>query len=102
MAGSQGNVAGSAEREGRLQRARSAAREFCHHFGFPQEYIDRLSASPIQEPLIIERNGSPVEVFRWLGHGRGATYVQVELSTKTDDVTVYGAFKDREYGPWKP
>ncbi len=33
---------------------------------------------------------------------RGAPYVQTELATKTDDITVYGAFKDRECGPWKP
>jgi hypothetical protein len=102
MEGSREDAAGSAEHESRLQRARSVAREFCRHFGYPQEYLDRLNADPIQKPLIIERNGSSVEIYRWLGHGRGATYVQVELSTKTDDVTVYGAFQDREYGPWKP
>jgi len=86
----------------RLERARTAALEFCHHFGFPQNYIDRIKGNPIQKPLVIERNGKPVEVFRWLGHGRGESYVQVELGTKTDEITVYGALSDREFGPWSP
>lgn len=86
----------------RLERARAAAREFCRRFKFQQADIDRLDGSPIQLPLIIERSGAPVEVFRWLGHGRGASYVQVELGTETDDITVYGAVQDREFGPWKP
>jgi hypothetical protein len=86
----------------RLDRARAAARRFCREFGFPQYDIDRLEGDPIQPPLVIDRNGHPVEVFRWLGHGRGAPYVQVELGTETADVTVYGAARDQEFGPWKP
>jgi hypothetical protein len=95
-------AARSAEAENRLERARAAAREFCRHFGFPQQYLDQLKGNPIQRPLIIEKSGVPVEVFRWLGHGRGAPYVQVELDTKTDELTVYGSFNDREFGQWKP
>lgn len=104
MSGTQNDAAGSAEGEQttRLERARAAARGFCRHFEFPPEYINQLDGNPIQKPLVIERNGSQVEVFRWLGHGRGAPYVQVELGNKTDEITVYGAFKDREFGPWKP
>ena len=86
----------------RLERARAAARAFCRHFKFQEAAINQIDGDPIQPPLIFERSGSPVEVFRWLGHGRGASYVQVELSTETKDITVYGAVQDREFGPWKP
>jgi len=104
MSGAQEDAARSAEGKEPtgLERARTAARRFCLHFQFPQEHINRLDGDPIQKPLIIERNGSQIEVFRWLGHGRGESYVQVELDIKTNEITVYGAFKDREFGPWKP
>jgi hypothetical protein len=94
--------AGSAEARSRLERARAAARKFCLHFGFPEQYLDQLNGDPIQKPLTIEKSGVSVEVFRWLGHGRGASYVQVELDTETDELKVYGALKDREFGPWTP
>ena len=91
-----------AEEARRLERARAAAREFCWRFGLPKRYLDQLEAPPIQQPLVIERDGRPVQVFRWLGHGRGAPILQVELGTTTADVTVYGGFNDREFGPWTP
>jgi hypothetical protein len=86
----------------RIEQARAAARAFCRHFKFRESAISQLDGTPIQPPLLLERSGSPVEVFRWLGHGRGASYVQVELGTGTDDITVYGAAQDHEFGPWKP
>lgn len=85
-----------------LERAREAARAFCRQFKFPQADIDRLDGQPIQQPLVIDRDGARVEVFRWLGHGRGAHYVQVELGAESGDLTVYGAHRDQEFGPWKP
>jgi hypothetical protein len=104
MSGSQDDTSLRAKREesARLEQARAAARKFCRHFDFPQKLLDRLVGDPIQKPLIIERNGTRVEVFRWLGHGRGAPYVQVEMGIKTPEIIVYGAFKDHEFGPWKP
>lgn len=103
MSGTQHEQKGSAHAEApaRLERARDAARKFCRHFEFPQKLIEQLKGSPIQKPLIIERDGTSVEVFRWLGHGRGATYVQAEVNIKTDEITVYGALGDHEFGPWK-
>ena len=86
----------------RLKQAREAARAFCRHFDYPQGDIDKLAGPPIQAPLVIEREGASVRVYRWLGHGRGATYVQVEISVPSGDVTVHGAIGDRGLGPWKP
>jgi hypothetical protein len=86
----------------RLKRARDAARAFCRHFGYAPADIDQLTGPPIQPPLTIERDGVSVEVYRWLGHGRGASYVQVELSIESGEVTVHGAIGDRGLGPWNP
>lgn len=89
------------EQTKRLERARAAAREFCRHFGFEKRYVDQLKGDPIQKPFVIERENAEVEVFRWLGNGRGAPYVQVELGMETDEASVYGGFDHREFGPWK-
>jgi hypothetical protein len=86
----------------RLKRAADAARAFCRHFEYPPADIDQISGRPIQPPLTIERDGVSIEVYRWLGHGRGASYVQVELSLESGEVTVHGAIGDRGLGPWKP
>ena len=102
MATNQDSAHGDNPEQTRLESARVAARAFCRHFAFPKSYVDRVEEDPIQKPLVIERKGTPVEVFRWLGHGRGEAYVQVELGVKTNEVTVYGALRDREFGPWKP
>jgi hypothetical protein len=103
MSGVQDNPPQIIDREQtkRLERARAAAREFCRHFGFTKHYVDQLKGNPIQKPLVIERESAKVEVFRWLGHGRGAPYVQVELCMERDEITVYGGFNHREFGPWK-
>ena len=85
----------------RLEKARRAAMDFALHFEFPSRYIEQLKGNPVQEPSVIDRDGVAVEVFRWLGHGRGDAYVQVEMSKNNDDVTVYGGFEHREFGPWK-
>ena len=84
-----------------LERARMAALDFCRHFEFPNHYVDQVKGEPIQEPLVLDRDGVSVEVFRWLGHGRGAAYVQVEVSRESNEITVYGGFEHREFGPWK-
>ena len=88
--------------EKRLKQARDAAKQFCRQFSFPQHYLERLEGDPIQKPLLIDREGVRVEVFRWLGHGRGAPYVQVELKIEGSHLTVYGGFKGHEFGPWEP
>lgn len=99
---SEGQEAAHAEQDlSHLERARVAAMSFCHRFGFSDGYLDQLNGSPIQEPLVIDRDGISVEVFRWLGHGRGEAYVQVELKKENDEVTVYGGFDHREFGPWE-
>lgn len=86
----------------RLERARAAAKLFCRQFGFPEQYAEQLEGDPIQNPLVIERGSQHFEVFRWLGHGRGAPIVQVELNLEDEALTVYGGFADQEFGPWQP
>lgn len=89
--------------EARLERARDAAVRFCRHFGCPPERLADLLGPPIRPPLVIEREGRLIEVYRWLGHGRGSTYVQVEIDLRNPgEITVHGALGDRGLGPWKP
>ncbi|MBI5160232.1 MAG: hypothetical protein HY996_02260 [Micrococcales bacterium] len=38
-------------------------------------------------------------VFRWLGNGRGAPIVQVEIAERDGSVVVYGGYAHRELGP---
>lgn len=86
----------------RLERARVAAEQFCRHFRYSEDQIEKLSGPPLRPPLVIEREGDLVEVYRWLGHGRGQSYVQVEIELGREALTVYGSRKDREFGPWQP
>ena len=86
----------------RLEKARNAAEEFCRKFAFAERYIEKLKNEPIQKPLLLDRDGRRVEVFRWLGHGRGAPIVQVEVGLDDHVVTVFGGPGDRELGPWSP
>ena len=104
MSNTQGDASQNAGRKAadRLERARAAAELFCQQFGFLEQYIEQLGGDPIQQPLVIERNERRVEVFRWLGHGRGAPVVQVEIDVEDNAVTVYGGFADQEFGPWQP
>jgi hypothetical protein len=88
--------------ERQLERARAAAVAFARHFGFPASALEQIDGSPIQSPLTIERNGVAVRVYRWLGHGRGANLVQVEVSEDGNAITVYGSLGDRAFGPWTP
>lgn len=90
------------ERPKRLEQARVMAKLFCQHFRFPGHHVGQLGGDPIQKPLVIERDGQLVEVYRWLGHGRGAPIVQVEINLEDNSVCVYGGFADQEFGPWRP
>jgi hypothetical protein len=85
----------------RLERARAAATAFCSAFGFPAEATRELQLPPVFPPVRIEREGVPVTAYRWLGGGRGAPYVQVELDD-AGDVVVHGNDGDQELGPWRP
>ena len=76
--------------------------EFCRKFGFPKEKLDELLGLPLDGPLLLERNGKQMEVFRWLGHGRGDYIVQCEIELTSGKVTVFGGFGHKEFGPWSP
>jgi hypothetical protein len=86
----------------RVARARVAAEQFGRQFGFSEPQLEALQGPPIQPPLVIERDGRRVEVYRWLGHGRGQSSIQVEIDLGNDAVTVYGSLGDRGLGPWYP
>ncbi len=85
-----------------LDRARAAAIAFARRFEFTATEIDRLAGPSLGEPIVLERDSDTVEVFRWLGNGRGQPIVQVEISRTTGEVTVYGGYEHREFGPWHP
>ena len=84
---------------GLLSRARAAARAYCrmHHYGDQ----DRLDGAPVLGPLTITRDGRTVNVYRWLGSGRGSDYVQVEVDSETGDITVSGAHGDEGLPTWQ-
>jgi hypothetical protein len=86
----------------RLVRARAAGEQFCRKFSFSEQQIKLLAGEPIQAPLMLRRDGRQVEVFRWLGHGRGSAIVQVEIGVTDDAVTVFGGLGHGELGPWTP
>lgn len=85
-----------------LAQVRKAAMEFCLKFGFPKEKQEELKGPPLEGPINLKRNGKQMKVFRWLGHGRGDYIVQCEIDIDTGQITVYGGFGHKEFGPWKP
>ena len=82
-----------------LARARSAAVAFARMRGYSTEQIDQIGAEPVLGPVTFDRDGATVTAFRWIGAGRGSTYVQVELIAGTP-VLVRGARGDTELGEW--
>ena len=85
-----------------LAAARKAAVKFCKKFNFDQKAVDELQGPPLDGPVIIDRQGNSVVVYRWLGNGRGDRYVQPETDITSGKVTVYGGYGHHEFGPWKP
>jgi len=53
-------------------------------------------------PLSLKRDGRDVTVFRWLGHGRGADYVQVEVDDRDGSIVVSGSVAHDEIRPFQP
>jgi hypothetical protein len=84
----------------RLLLARSAARAFCTKFDFPAEKIAKLSEPPLLGPATFQRGGMNVVSYRWLGAGRGADIVQVELQGN-GQIIVRGGSGHKELGPWE-
>jgi hypothetical protein len=83
-----------------LSRARAAAYAYCRM----HDYGDRaaLEDAPVLGPLNITRDGRTLSVYRWLGHGRGADFVQVEIDSENGDITVLGAHGDQGLPSWQP
>jgi len=86
----------------RLESARKAALKFCKKFNFEKKDLDELQGPPLDGPVMFERMGDPVVVYRWLGSGRGGRYVQPEIDIKSGKITVYGGYSHYEFGPWNP
>lgn len=86
----------------KLGRAREAAKAFAREHGFPAEKIARLAEPPLMGPITIDREGRDVTAFRWLGHGRGADYVQAEVDDRDGSIVVTGGSAHNEYGPFRP
>jgi hypothetical protein len=84
----------------RLLLARSAAKAFCTTFDFPAEKIAKLSNPPLLGPSAFQREGMDVVAYRWLGAGRGADIVQVELQGN-GKIIVRGGSGHKELGPWE-
>lgn len=97
-----GSSSSPSEAAQRLARARALAERFARAFGYPDAQRVQLSGPPLEGPLVLDRDGTRVEVYRWLGYGRGATSIQVELALDDEDASVYGTLGDRGLGPWKP
>jgi hypothetical protein len=69
---------------------------------FPAEKLRSIDEPPLLGPLTIERDGRAATVFRWLGHGRGADYVQAEVDDVDGSIVVHGGFGHAELGPFRP
>jgi hypothetical protein len=61
-------------------RARTAARGYARRHGYTPTEQSLIDAPPVLGPVTFDRDGTPVTAYRWMGAGRGATYVQVELT----------------------
>ena len=83
---------------GELALARAAATRYAASVGLPPDQVDELKGPPLSGPVDVERAGTSVVAYRWLGGGRGAPYLQVELDRDAGVVTIYGGanHQDRE------
>ena len=75
-------------------RARTAARRYALRHGFTPTEQSLIDAPPVLGPITFDRDGTPVTAYRWIGAGRGATYIQVELTPT--HLLVRGARGDAE------
>ncbi len=77
-----------------LEAARSAARIFLASHDLPTGLLAKLDDPPLLGPVTITVDGLDATAYRWLGSGRGETYVQVAVGP--DAITVHGAHDDRQ------
>jgi hypothetical protein len=73
-----------------LAIARGAARRYSESVGLPDDQARELLEPPLSGPVDIDRDGNAVSAYRWLGGGRGAPYLQVEVDRAHGVVTVFG------------
>lgn len=88
-------------KEAELEIARSAAKAFCAEFGFSSDELLKLRQPPLSGPVSLERDKRQVVTYRWLGGGRGDSYVQVEIYQDYQQVVVNGGYGHEEFGPWQ-
>jgi hypothetical protein len=77
-----------------LEVARAAARTFLATHDLPAELVAQLDDPPLLGPVTITVDGLDATAYRWLGSGRGETYVQVAVGP--DAITVHGARGDSQ------
>lgn len=81
-----------------LEEARTAARRYLQHHGFATADLDGLEQPPILGPVpFTDADGETVTAYRWLGAGRGESYVQAEVGAER--IVVHGAHGDRGLPP---
>jgi hypothetical protein len=83
----------------RLRSARAAARAYCLMHGYGDQ--GALERDPVLGPVTLTRDGRTVTAYRWLGSGRGADYVQVEIDLENGEITVSGARGDHGFPSWQ-
>lgn len=81
--------------------ARSAARAYLEMHDYGQDSRG-LDGPPVLGPVEFERDGRGLVAYRWLGAGRGASYVQVEVDTESGATTVHGAAGHEAFPIWRP
>ncbi len=77
-----------------LELARAAARTFLATHDLPAELLAQLDEPPLLGPVSLTVDGVAATAYRWLGSGRGETYVQVAVGP--DAVTVNGSHGDAQ------
>lgn len=82
-----------------IEAARIAARGYLDRFDFPPGTLAEVDGPPILGPVVFDRDGRTITAYRWLGGGRGQTYVQVDMAA--DAIKVSGARGDAELPPWE-
>ncbi|MEO5889173.1 MAG: hypothetical protein ABIQ31_02915 [Ferruginibacter sp.] len=78
-----------------ITNARKAARLFCTKNNYPADKIREITGEPLVS-VDTEKHGRQVHIYRWLGNGRGESYVQVEVFKDKKEMIVYGANGDKE------
>jgi hypothetical protein len=86
-----------------ITTARAAAVAFARRNGYAPDELDRIDEEPVLGPVVFDRDGGPVTAYRWIGAGRGSTYVQVEIPEAPGaaaEIIVRGARGDAGLDPW--